>query len=204
VPELATPLLPGRPWVFQPGWKRGSLRGQDPPAGHYYTVGEEEHFLLTQLDGEQNAEAIRAAFSQRFGQPLDDEELGEFLGVARDQGLLQTRRAGDTDDAVSQSSQPDHTREEFSGTKPRRVSWQGLLSWRINLFDPTGSYLGSAEAVSSGPVLSSSFGGSIVLAAALVGLNREQLAFVSAAVGDGGPRLADAHGGDHTARVRYG
>src|SRR5436190_16810417 len=89
--DLAPPL-PGRQpdLVFSPAGEGGGYVIKDPRAGHYFTIGEEEHFLLTQCDGQQSAEAIRARFADRFGQPLEPAELDEFLGTAREQGLLRT------------------------------------------------------------------------------------------------------------------
>src|SRR6266853_49401 len=109
----------------------------DFTAGVLVGIGEEEHFLLTQFDGEQSAESVCARFAERFGQPLEPEELDEFLGTAQKQGLM---RAGEALDTASLASRATQTglpgADDSSRPRRRRVSWQGLLSWRINLFDP--------------------------------------------------------------------
>src|SRR6516164_7636850 len=94
--DLAPPFPGRRPdLVFRPAGEGGGYVIKDPQAGDYFTIGEEEHFLLTQCDGKQSAESIRARFVERFGQPLEAEALDEFLGAARKQGLLQAEEARD-------------------------------------------------------------------------------------------------------------
>ena len=69
--ELATQLPSCRPeLVIRPLGDKGPYVVKEPRTGTYYHLGEEEHFLLTQLDGRRDAEAICAAFAERFGQPL--------------------------------------------------------------------------------------------------------------------------------------
>ena len=41
-----------------------------PSAGAYFQIGEEEHFLLAQMDGTRSAEVLCSAFAGRFGQAL--------------------------------------------------------------------------------------------------------------------------------------
>src|SRR5712692_3394083 len=95
MPELAT-LLPCRrsELVIRPLGEQGPYVVKDPGTGAYYHLGEEEHFLLTQFDGQRDAAAIRAAFAELFGQPLSDEELHEFLEMAEARGFLQSSRQG--------------------------------------------------------------------------------------------------------------
>ena len=84
MPDLAPPLPGRRPdLVFSPAGEGGGYVIKDPRAGDYFTIGEQEHFLLTQCDGRQSAEAIRDRFAERFGLPLEAEELDEFLAAAR-------------------------------------------------------------------------------------------------------------------------
>jgi len=97
--------------VLRPRGGSGRYVVKDPRAGAYYEIGEEEHFLLTRLDGERSAAAIRAAFEERFDQPLDSEDLDAFVDAARRQGLL--------DDAP-----------------PPKKKRQSILYWRKRLWDP--------------------------------------------------------------------
>jgi hypothetical protein len=71
---------------------QGQYVVKDPRARTYYHLGEEEHFLLTRLDGQRDGEAIRTAFADRIGQPLSEVELDDFLDMARTQGFLQPAR----------------------------------------------------------------------------------------------------------------
>src|SRR5438132_2936994 len=96
MPDLAT-LLPCRrsELVVRPLGEHGPYVVKEPLSGAYYQLGDEEHFLLTQLDGGRDAETIRAAFAERFGQPLTAEELQEFLEMATAQGFLREEGQGD-------------------------------------------------------------------------------------------------------------
>src|SRR5262249_51407026 len=113
--------------VFSPAAEPGRYVVKDPDAGHYFTIGEEEYYLLTQLDGEQSTSAICATFAERFGQPLPPEELDEFLDVAREQGLLQSEQAREVESASSRTQQSRRRKEASSRRGRPRVSWQGLL-----------------------------------------------------------------------------
>jgi putative peptide zinc metalloprotease protein len=177
--DLPTPL----PWrrvdlVFRPAGEGGGSVIKDPRSGDYFTVGEEEYFLLTQLDGQQCAQSIRVRFAERFGQSLEPEELDEFLGAAREQGLL---RADEALDAASLALGGRPTGVPGAdGSRPgrRRVSWQGLLSWRIALFDPDRFFTWAQPRL--GFFWTRAFvvvsAGCIAAAAAVAGWNREQLA----------------------------
>src|SRR5205085_1013398 len=63
--------------------------------GESFTLGAEEHFLLAQLDGTPTADDLCAAFEKRFGEPLTQEELEDFLHLARERGLLEEESRGD-------------------------------------------------------------------------------------------------------------
>ncbi len=90
MPDLAIPLPCRRPeLVAQPLGHNGAYLVRDRLKGESFTLGREEHFLLARLDGSHTAEDLRAAFAQRFGQPLATEELEDFLELARERGFLQ-------------------------------------------------------------------------------------------------------------------
>jgi multidrug efflux pump subunit AcrA (membrane-fusion protein) len=126
--DLAPPLPARRSeLVIRPLGDHGPYVVKDPATGAYYHLGEEEHFLLTQLDGQRDAEAIRTAFLERFGQPLAGQELGEFLEMAKDQGFLEP-----FEDQVAVSGRPSKVAaEDKAGPLGLR-----LLYWRKNFFDP--------------------------------------------------------------------
>src|SRR5262245_147220 len=87
--DLVPPPPARRPdLVIRPLGDRGRYVVKDPRTGAFFIFGEQEHFLLTQLDGERSGEAIRGAFAERFGEPLSGEDLDGFLKLARGKGLL--------------------------------------------------------------------------------------------------------------------
>src|SRR5690242_1024690 len=85
-----TELLPPRrpDLVIRPLGDDGRHAVKDPLSGEFFQLGPQEHFLLTHLDGRRSAADVCAAFVRQFGEPLSEDELTEFLEVARAQGLL--------------------------------------------------------------------------------------------------------------------
>jgi multidrug efflux pump subunit AcrA (membrane-fusion protein) len=117
--------------VIQPLGDHGPYVVKDPGTGAYYHLGEEEHFLLMLLDGGREAEAIRAAFAERFGQSLSDEDLQEFLTLAKERRFLQGEGQPDT----PPREEPDDPSDPMSlgGKAPFGLR---ILYWRKNFFDP--------------------------------------------------------------------
>jgi len=194
MPEVAAELPCRRPeLVIAPAGETGRYVVKDPDARTYFQIGEEEHFLLTHLDGNQSAEAISAAFARRFGQTLAREELDEFLGAAQSQGFLQGEWINDNSVAIGSSAAGNlsasaipHRRSALlrptpgppARAGPHRASWQSVLSWRINLLDPDRLFNWLEPKIrlfwtQAFLVLSA---GSIFLAAAVVWLNRQEAA----------------------------
>src|SRR5262249_55247087 len=61
---------------------------KDPRSGARFTFGEQEHFLLCQLDGGHDAAAISRAFEERFAEPLSEEDFDQFIELVRAHGFL--------------------------------------------------------------------------------------------------------------------
>ena len=92
---LAPPLPVHRSeLVVRPLGEGGQYVVKDPRSGAYYHLGEEEHFLLNGLTGRQSAAELRTAFAERFGKPLTEEDLEDFLEMATAQGFLIDEASG--------------------------------------------------------------------------------------------------------------
>src|SRR5688500_9950023 len=78
-------ILPrrGSDLLVRPLGDGGECVVKDQKSGEYYNLGPQEAFLLERLDGEQTARAICESFEKKFGQPLSEEDLQEFLELAR-------------------------------------------------------------------------------------------------------------------------
>ena len=100
MPELANPLPCRRPELdWGPFGEDGSYLVRNRHKGESFQLGPEEHFLLGQLDGARTADAVCAAFAERFGEPLTPEELQDFLHLARERGFLQEKSQADNEQA---------------------------------------------------------------------------------------------------------
>jgi multidrug resistance efflux pump len=128
MPELAFLVPSRRPeLVVSPLGDGGRYVVKDPHTGAYFQLGEEEHFLLTQLDGRRNAEEICRAYRGRFGDTLEETDLDQFIELARGQGFLRETRAG---------SQPPAGAPPQGVNAARAPKRHHLLYWRKAFFDP--------------------------------------------------------------------
>lgn len=76
--------------ILRPLGREGQYVAKDPVSGSYFNLGEQEFFLLEQLDGIQSVDAICRAFHQRFGEAITEADLNGFLELAQSQNFLQT------------------------------------------------------------------------------------------------------------------
>jgi hypothetical protein len=90
MPDVVTSLPCRRPGLVARRFgEDGSYLVRNRQRGEAFRLGAEEHFLLARLDGTRTADGLRAAFAERFGEPLTEEQLQEFLHLAHERGLLQ-------------------------------------------------------------------------------------------------------------------
>src|SRR5687767_1759650 len=77
-------LLPTRrpDLVIRPLGDDGRYVVKDPRSGRFYQLGEQEHFLLLQLDGQREASEVCVAFERQFGDALSADDLNGFLQMA--------------------------------------------------------------------------------------------------------------------------
>ena len=73
--------------------KGGEYLVRNHRTGETFQFAEEEHFLLSRLDGRQTSGEIRHSFQARFGEPLSADELDEFVQLAASHRLLQPPNA---------------------------------------------------------------------------------------------------------------
>src|SRR5262249_26194662 len=150
MPALATRLPCRRPeLIVRPLGTNGRHVIKDPVSGKYFHLGEQESFLLLRLDGAQDAEAIAKAFKDRFGQPLSEEDLNQFVNLVQQRGLVRDDGSDSTAEGpqgqqsancVAETPMAGTPRPEAtvapSVTPPRPRARQSILFWRKSLFDP--------------------------------------------------------------------
>src|SRR5256885_17228516 len=73
----AETVLPARrpDLVFKPIGDDGQHVVKDPRTGAYFKLGLEESFLFARLDGRHNVQEVCRAFSPRFAEPLEPQDL---------------------------------------------------------------------------------------------------------------------------------
>src|SRR5262245_7903280 len=118
MPDLATVPAARRPeLVLSRLGDNGHHVVKDPRTGEYFYLGEQEHFLLSQFDGEQSPEATRAAFEARFGEPLSEEDLNGFWELAEARGFLEPGETQET------RAPPDSRSGQGGLTSPATQAW---------------------------------------------------------------------------------
>jgi putative peptide zinc metalloprotease protein len=169
--------------IIRPLGENGPYVLKDPRSGAYYHLGPEEYFLLTQLDGRRDAEAVRTAFAESFGQSLSAEDLQEFLDMASAQGFLQAPGGEPEPPEAHAPERTDapHAPADTAGAAPLGLR---LLYWRKSLFDPDRLFTWLAPKIGFfwTPAFVFFSAGCIVLATALLWANRQAAAgsFLSA------------------------
>src|SRR5262249_2584021 len=131
---------------------RGRYVVKDPRTGAFFSFGEQEHFLLLQLDGRRNAEAVCMAFEGRFGEPLPQTDLDGFLELARKKGLLQlpgstAPRRDPSPRPAGAGAPPRPLRAAAEAAPPPARPRQSLLYWRKSVFDPDRLFTWLAPAI---------------------------------------------------------
>ena len=101
-----------------------------PSRGEYFSLGQEESFLLDLMRSETTTDFIRTAFEKRFGEKLAPEDVDDFLKVADSRGLFQS------DEKISQPLKPQQINEDDDDEDFASTSRQSLLSYRLKLIDP--------------------------------------------------------------------
>jgi len=169
--------------IVRPLGNDGQYVIKDPVTGKYFNVGEQEHFLLSALDGQQSGAQICAAFEERFAESLDVADLQDFLEMARRRGLLGPAETPDQPGAKAPAEGEAH--ENSPGQRPadgrkqpgRSAERQSIFHLRFRVFDPDRLFNRLEPKIrffwTKGFLLLSSIG--IVAAAFLVWTNREEL-----------------------------
>jgi len=126
------PLPTRRPeLVIRPFSKLGEYVVKNPRKGSYLRIGEQEQFLLQQLDGSRSEADVLQAFHDRFHDPLSKEDLKDFLDMASSRDLLNDGR---TPVAVT-STDDDEDDEDIpvEAGNSRKQSW---LYFRYQVLNP--------------------------------------------------------------------
>src|SRR6266545_2293819 len=89
----AVATLPARrpQLTVRPLGEQGQHVVKDPFNGSYFQLGPEETFLLLKLDGTSTRADVRQAFEKKFEQSLEEEELDDFLELARSSHFVETQ-----------------------------------------------------------------------------------------------------------------
>src|SRR5262249_45069078 len=77
---------------------------------------------------------VRAAYAERFGEPLREEDLVQFVEMAREQGFLLPSGGREPPDDAAPSPVAGSAQGADAPRSPGRR--QSILYWRKHIFDP--------------------------------------------------------------------
>src|SRR5262249_7501662 len=133
---LATALPHRRPdLLIRPLDGGGRYVVKDPGTGAYFQLGEQEYFLLSQLDADRTPGEVCRAFEERFGDPLSEEELEGFLDLVTAQGFVPLAEEMPPADAEPRVGSPP-PRPAAPAAAAARARPASIVLWRGSLFDP--------------------------------------------------------------------
>lgn len=143
LPLRIRPDLRTQPQVYQ---GRRCWLVTDPLSLKYYRFEEEEHFLLSSLDGKTSIEELITRFQERFApQRINSQELQQLLGQLHRSGLVLSERGGQGAQ-LYQRSRKKHRQQllqqfanplaiRFRGLDPERLL-AAIEPWTRCLFSP--------------------------------------------------------------------
>jgi putative peptide zinc metalloprotease protein len=100
----------------------------------YMRLGAHEAFLLSLLDGNTTVAQIAKRFEQEFGEPVTDDEIRDFVALAKKEGLL--KRSPRRESQASESDSPPRNVGELIRRCIKQAKKQSPLFFRVKLFDP--------------------------------------------------------------------
>lgn len=131
---LAEPLPARKPeLIIRPFSVPGEYVVKNPKNGIYLKVGEQEQFLLLQLDGRRSEADVLEAYHARFQDSLSKQDLGDFLDMAAGRGLLNDDGRVPVATAVQADDEDDEDDMPSASGKARRQSW---LYFRYRIINP--------------------------------------------------------------------
>ncbi len=107
---------------------------KNPRKHRYLRMGRQEAFLLSLLDGNRTVRQIARRFEQQFDEPITEEEVTEFVALAKKEGLLKRSKRQTAADSALQS--PPRSIAELAHRCVTQARKQSPLFFRVKLFDP--------------------------------------------------------------------
>ncbi len=104
-----------------------------PADGSYFRMGEVEHFLLTQLDGQKSARSVRKEYEARFGERLGSSDLNEFLDAIKPLGLLDLP---ESEQKLLQSTSSSNGADDDEDSETGKRGRGSILFFRRSIFNP--------------------------------------------------------------------
>ena len=135
-----SPLPKLHPWISLCDLQNGSYVVKNTRDHSYFSTGEEEFFILQQLQESIHREQLKQCYSERFLESFTDSDLESFLWSIEQQGLIPERQ--DSASLAHVKYQADDTRawadeDEFGSLTGDRKWWkQSILFFRLPFINP--------------------------------------------------------------------
>lgn len=102
----------------------------------FFSVGPVEYFLLSYLDGESTRSRLRRHYERKFGEPLDNSDIDEFLQLAASQKFLITDGGEKASTAEGKSADAATHLKADDSSSAKKIAGQSPLFFRVPVVDP--------------------------------------------------------------------
>lgn len=109
---------------------------KDPETDAYFQIGEQEWFLLSQLDATASYTSLINAFQTKFGEVLSSDELDEFIEMVSKRHLLKDKSGSRPRPRTKTYVDSEDANWNDVPSGNGKKTGQSILYWRYNLFDP--------------------------------------------------------------------
>jgi putative peptide zinc metalloprotease protein len=137
--ELPSLLPKLNPWIELCDLGNGNFVVKNINDRTYFSTGEEEFFILQQLQKNSPRPELKQRYNERFAESLDDADLGSFLTAIERKGLIPNvlgrTPATSPDDEDDDADAED---DDDPNVVPGQKRWwkQSILFWRVPLVNP--------------------------------------------------------------------
>jgi putative peptide zinc metalloprotease protein len=131
IDDIAPKLSPDI--LVRPGETPGTLVLKNPRGNKYLRLGEQESFLLNQLDGTTSFDQIRESFEGRYQESLSRDDIDDFVSMVRKERLLEGDESAAND--VAAGPQGGWLRG-LIGRCVKQSREQSVFFFRVALFNP--------------------------------------------------------------------
>jgi putative peptide zinc metalloprotease protein len=135
--DLPTHLPTLNPWITLCDLGNGSYVVKNINDRTYFSTGEEEFFILQQLQANSSRSLLKQCYRERFAESLDDADLDSFLAAIERKGLISGLFGQSPVQQLDSEDEDEDDEDEIEVVQGQKRWWkQSVLFWRVPLVNP--------------------------------------------------------------------